>query len=155
MTLVPTTRSIAGASARHPWRVIGVWVLMLVLAGVLQAGVGTRFNDNGDFTNNPDSKQADALLNRHMNADPSSETVGLPVALVVLVVVFAALVAPALPLLLGLISIFVAVGLTVVVSRFVTITSEVTIMISMIGLAVGIDYALFMVERYREERRWG
>src|SRR5262249_6472638 len=75
MTLVPSTRSIAGASARHPWRVIGFWILMLVLAGVLQAGMGSRFNDNTDFTNNPESKQADTLVSQHNTADPSTETI--------------------------------------------------------------------------------
>ena len=82
-------------------------------------------------------------------------SIGLPVAAVVLVAVFGALVAAGLPILLGLVSIFVATGLTAVVARVVAIDSQVQVMITMIGLAVGIDYALFLVERYREERRRG
>ena len=84
-----------------------------------------------------------------------SETIGLPVAIITLIIVFGALVAAGLPLLLGLISIVVAIGLTSIVARFITVSSEVTTMITMIGLAVGIDYALFVVERFREERRNG
>jgi RND superfamily putative drug exporter len=82
-------------------------------------------------------------------------TIGLPVAAVVLIFVFGALVAAAVPLLLGIVSIIVAMGLTAIAARIIEISSQVQIMITMIGLAVGIDYALFLVERYREERRRG
>jgi RND superfamily putative drug exporter len=76
---------------------------------------------------------------------------------VVLIFVFGALVAAAVPLLLGIVSIIVAMGLTAIAARIIEISSQVQIMImiTMIGLAVGIDYALFLVERYREERRHG
>ncbi|HEY7034599.1 MAG TPA: MMPL family transporter, partial [Thermomicrobiales bacterium] len=84
-----------------------------------------------------------------------AEKVGLPVALLVLVVVFGALIAAGLPILLGIVTIIVATGLTAVAAHKIQITDEVTIMIGMIGLAVGIDYALFVIERYREERRHG
>jgi RND superfamily putative drug exporter len=271
-----STTSVARASARHPWRTIGFWILMIVLAGVLQGTMGGAFNGDDNFTNNPDSKIADQLRNERMGDDPmdetvvirsnsatvddaayrqvvdqtvadlrglssivatansyydataagdpeaekmvsqdrhatviavtlatdveddnateaeqyiavaqghrgdgfevftvgdlsgehvygtiadedlsKAETVGLPIALLVLIVVFGAIVAAILPIVLGLVSIFVAVGLTAILSQFMTITDEVTIMISMIGLAVGIDYALFVIERYREERRHG
>jgi RND superfamily putative drug exporter len=83
------------------------------------------------------------------------EGIGVPVALLILVLVFGALVAAGLPLALGIVSIFIAIGLAAVVGRFMDLSFFVTNMISMIGLAVGIDYALFVVERYREERRRG
>ncbi|MFL5759535.1 MAG: MMPL family transporter [Thermomicrobiales bacterium] len=271
-----STSGVARASARHPWRILGFWVLMIALAGVLQGAVGSGFNGDDDFTSNPDSKVADQLRHDRMSSDPMNETVvirsnsttvddvayrqvvdqtvadlralpnivasansyydaaaagdpeaekmvspdrhstvvavtltdnveddnaqqaetylaaaqghrgngfeiysvgdlsgehtygkvsdedlakaeqaGLPVALLVLIVVFGALVAAILPIILGLVAIFVAVGLTAILSQFMAITDEVTIMISMIGLAVGIDYALFVIERYREERRHG
>lgn len=82
-------------------------------------------------------------------------TIGLPVAGVVLVVVFGALVAAAVPLLLGIITIIVASGLTALAANIISVNEIVSIMIIMIGLAVGIDYALFVVERYREERQHG
>lgn len=84
-----------------------------------------------------------------------AEGIGLPIALLILVVVFGALVAAGLPVALALISIGVAIGLTAVVGQVFDLSYFVVNMITMIGLAVGIDYALFVVERYREERRHG
>jgi RND superfamily putative drug exporter len=83
------------------------------------------------------------------------EGIGIAAALVVLLVVFGALVAIGLPLALALISIAIATGLASVIASVSTISFFVSNMISMIGLAVGIDYTLFIVERYREERRHG
>lgn len=83
------------------------------------------------------------------------ETIGVAIALVVLIVVFGALVAAGLPLLLGIVSIFVTLGLATVVGQFYQLTDVVTNIVSMIGLAVGIDYSLFVVERFREEGRRG
>ena len=83
------------------------------------------------------------------------EGLGLLAALVVLVIVFGALVAAGVPIVLALVSIFVAVGLTALLGRVTDLSFFIVNMITMIGLAVGIDYALFIVERYREERRRG
>jgi RND superfamily putative drug exporter len=83
------------------------------------------------------------------------ETLGLPVALVILVVVFGAAVAAGIPLLLALVAIVVAVGMTVIVGQAYELSFFVVNMITMIGLAVGIDYSLFVVQRFREERASG
>ena len=83
------------------------------------------------------------------------ESFGIAAALVILVVVFGALVAAGLPLLLAVAAIVTAFGLTAAISHLFELSFFVTNMITMIGLAVGIDYALFVVERYREERRRG
>jgi RND superfamily putative drug exporter len=80
---------------------------------------------------------------------------GLPAALVVLVLVFGALVAASLPLLLALVSIIVALGLTALVAGTWELSLFVVNMLSGMGLALGIDYALFVVSRFREERREG
>ena len=86
----------------------------------------------------------------------TGESVGIVAALVILVIVFGALVAAGVPILLGIFSIAIATGLAAIVGRTAWISrSSCTNMITMIGLAVGIDYALFIVERYREERRHG
>jgi RND superfamily putative drug exporter len=84
-----------------------------------------------------------------------AEVLGIPAALIILVVVFGALVAAGVPVILALFSIAVAFGLTAFIGRFFDLSFFITNMITMIGLAVGIDYALFIVERYREERRRG
>src|SRR5918992_1367025 len=80
---------------------------------------------------------------------------GLPAALVVLVLVFGALVAASLPLLLAIVSIMVALGLTALVASGWELSLFVVNMLSGMGLALGIDYALFVVPRFREERRAG
>ncbi len=85
----------------------------------------------------------------------NAEYIGLPVALIVLIVVFGAAVAASVPVVLGLLGIVIAVGATALISRVFGITSAAVNMITMIGLAVGIDYTLFIVERFREERAKG
>jgi RND superfamily putative drug exporter len=80
---------------------------------------------------------------------------GLPVALVILLLVFGSGVAALLPLTAALLAIVVALGLTGVASQLTGLSIFVVNMISGMGLALGIDYALFVVSRYREERARG
>ncbi len=270
--------NLARISARRPWRVLAVWLIALVLAGVAATGLGDAFTTESDFTNNPESVRADALLDTRFRSgeeESPSETVivrstdmtvddpafaqhvgqladdlwaipevvtsvttyydvlaagdstgagllsadrqttllsvtfagdfdaatlhaadyltvienhavdgfevltvgdlsvdeefnrlaeedlikgeglGLLAALVVLIIVFGALVAAGIPIVLAVASIFVAVGLTALLGRVMDLSFFIVNMITLIGLAVGIDYALFVVERYREERRHG
>ena len=83
------------------------------------------------------------------------ERFGVPVALIILLILFGAVVAALLPLLLAVIAIVVALGATAVVGLAFELVFFVTLMISMIGLAVGIDYSLIVVSRFREEMRSG
>ena len=83
------------------------------------------------------------------------ELIGLAVALVVLVIVFGAAVAAGVPIVVALLSIFVAIGATALVSNVMEMSDFVVFIITMIGLAVGIDYSLFIVQRYRQERALG
>ncbi len=76
-------------------------------------------------------------------------------ALVILVAVFGAVVAAAVPIVVALMTIAVAVALVAVVGQAFELSFFVTNMITMMGLAVGIDYSLFVVSRYREERQRG
>lgn len=84
-----------------------------------------------------------------------AEMIGLPAALIVLVLVFGAAVAAGVPVVMALLGIFISVGITGVLSRMFGVNSIVVNMITMIGLAVGIDYTLFIIERFREERARG
>jgi len=77
---------------------------------------------------------------------------GLPAALVVLLLVFGAVVAATLPLVLAIVSIIVALGLTALVAQGWELSVFVVNMLTGMGLALGIDYALFVVSRFREER---
>jgi putative drug exporter of the RND superfamily len=83
------------------------------------------------------------------------ETIGVVVALVVLVAVFGALVAALLPIALAVLAIVAAIGLVALLGLAFDFSFFVTNMITMMGLAVTIDYSLFIVSRYREERRAG
>ena len=273
-----STAGLARLSARRPWYVLGIWLLVLILSGVAATGLGDAFTSESNFTGRPDSVQGEDMLMARMRGNhdqPVTETVvirsetstvddadfrqvvdnlatdlnamptivsgvviyydaistdaaaaeglvsadrhtllvpvtlvgdfeeasansdallaviatqggegievltvgdvsvneefnrlaesdlvkgegiGLLAATVILVVVFGALVAAGLPVVLSIVSIFVAVGLTALLGRVMGISFFIVNMITMIGLAVGIDYALFIVERYREERRRG
>ncbi|MEE8517547.1 MAG: MMPL family transporter, partial [Dehalococcoidia bacterium] len=79
------------------------------------------------------------------------EQVGVPMALVILLFLFGAVVAALVPLFLAIVSIIVALGMVAVIGQFFELVFFVTLMISMIGLAVGIDYSLIVVSRFREE----
>src|SRR5207249_10364321 len=79
--------------------------------------------------------------------------VGLPAALVVLILVFGAVVAGLVPLLMAIVSIVVALGLCALVAEAFTVSVFLVNMLTGMGLALGIDYSLFVVSRYREERR--
>ena len=83
------------------------------------------------------------------------EAFGVPIAMIILAVVFGALAAAVLPVVLAIGSIVIAIGLASVVGQAFELHLFVQNMITMIGLAVGIDYSLFIVSRYREERSRG
>ena len=83
------------------------------------------------------------------------ELIGVGVAMLVLILVFGAIVASVVPLLLAIVSIAVALGLTALVGSAFELSFFVVNMLVMMGLAVGIDYALFIVSRFREERARG
>ena len=83
------------------------------------------------------------------------EAFGLPIALIILAVTFGALAAAVLPIVVAIVSIVIALGLAAVIGQVFELSSLVENMIMMIGLAVGIDYSLFIVSRYREERGRG
>jgi RND superfamily putative drug exporter len=80
------------------------------------------------------------------------ESVGIPIALLVLILVFGALTAAVIPIVLGIVSILIAIAVTAIFGQAVQFSFFVTNVITMMGLAVGIDYSLFIVSRYREER---
>jgi uncharacterized membrane protein YdfJ with MMPL/SSD domain len=81
--------------------------------------------------------------------------IGLPAALVVLLLVFGAVVAGLVPLLMAIVAIVVALGLCALVAEAFTLSVFVVNMLTGMGLALGIDYSLFVVSRYREERGGG
>ncbi|MDJ0952653.1 MAG: MMPL family transporter [Acidimicrobiia bacterium] len=261
------TGRLAGVSARHPWRTIAAWVVLVAAAFVLAGNLDSVLTQDGELLTETESETADALIADHFPSDDTlqeyvvvettgtgagsdefdaavaalvsgiaasenvvsvvsyldgvpglvsedrtaallittldgaedpdvlvqpmlevisaantdtlrvttagegsinaefftlaeetmqrGELIGLPVALLILVVVFGAAVAAGIPIILALLAILVAVGMTVVVGQAFDMTFFIVNMITMIGLAVGIDYTLFIVQRFREERAGG
>jgi RND superfamily putative drug exporter len=80
---------------------------------------------------------------------------GAPAALIILVLVFGAVVAGLIPLLLAIVAIIVALALTTLVGQVFDLSVFVVNMLTGMGLALGIDYSLFILSRYREERFGG
>jgi putative drug exporter of the RND superfamily len=85
----------------------------------------------------------------------TGETIGILVAIVVLVIVFGAIVSGLIPIVAGVMSIIIAVAIVAIVGQLFHFSFFVTNMIAMMGLALGIDYSLFIISRYREERERG
>ncbi len=85
----------------------------------------------------------------------SSEMIGIGVAIVVLLISFGSVVAMGLPLLTAIIGLGVGLSGLTVVANFVDVSSTAPILATMIGLAVGIDYALFIVTRHRQNMAEG
>ena len=80
---------------------------------------------------------------------------GLPAAMIVLVLVFGALVAAFIPMSIAILSIIVTVAISSVLGQFTSLSFFIVNMITAMGLALGIDYSLFVLSRYREERQAG
>ena len=112
-------------------------------AGFLVAITGNNVRDN-DFNE----------LSQH-DLKSGELQFGLPAALIILVLVFGSIVAGLVPLLLAMLSIVAGLGLVAVVAQIWELSIFVINMLTGMGLALGIDYSLFVISRYREERAGG
>lgn len=92
---------------------------------------------------------------RQMPSVGSTEGLGVVIALIVLLITFGSVVAAGLPLLTALIGVGVGMAGILIVSGFVQMSTTAPILALMLGLAVGIDYALFIVNRHRLQLRAG
>ena len=81
---------------------------------------------------------------------PESEVLGLLAAVIILVIAFGSIIAMGLPIGVALLGLAIASSIVAIVSNFMSMPNEATSMVAMIGLGVGIDYALFIVTRFRE-----
>jgi uncharacterized membrane protein YdfJ with MMPL/SSD domain len=80
---------------------------------------------------------------------------GLPASIVVLLLVFGAVAAGLMPFLMALVSIAVGLGIATVVAQEFSLSVFIVNMMTGMGLALGIDYSLFVISRFREERARG
>ncbi|WP_034594732.1 MMPL family transporter [Hamadaea tsunoensis] len=110
---------------------------------------GTRVSFGGDAV-------MEDQVNEAVQADLNgAELKSLPLTLLVLIFVFGGLIAAGLPLLATIASMAGSFGLLLVFSRFVDLDANVVTVVSMLSLALSIDYALLLVARYREELAGG
>jgi len=267
----PTTERLARASARRPWLVVGIWIVVLVIGGFLASGINGVLTSDFKFTTKPESAKADQLLQDRLRGpdraheqvllrsttatvdDPAfrapaelligemrvlggtvesavsyyetqspdlvsqdrrtllvpvtllgkkgeaadnvaplmkvikaadgrdglevltagdgsiarafnqgsakdaetGETIGIPVALIILLLVFGAAVAAGIPVLMAIVSIVVTFGVAAIIGQTYQLSFLLLNIVPMIGLAVGIDYTLLIVQRFREERAHG
>jgi RND superfamily putative drug exporter len=84
-----------------------------------------------------------------------AESVVVPLTLLALVLTFGALGAASLPLVTGIGATVLAMGLLAVLAKFINLSAYAANIVTMLGLGLGIDYALFVIARVREERRAG
>src|SRR6478609_3396479 len=71
-----STSGLARSSARHPWRVIGVWIVVLVIAAGLASTLGNALTTTGNFTGKPDSQKGEKLIERSLRPkQPVTETI--------------------------------------------------------------------------------
>ena len=126
--LGPILKTIAGAQRGHP----GFFV--------------------GEFGG---ASAANAVDIAFANDLKSAGVFSIPLTLVILVVAFGALVAAGIPLLLALTAVFATFGLAALPSHLLPLAPEAFAVVLLVGLAVGVDYSMFYLQRVREERAAG
>jgi RND superfamily putative drug exporter len=121
--------------------------LLAATSAVQSAHPGLTVAETGDASigkGNDQQRGNDLLL---------SERLTLPVTLIILLIVFGAILAAGVPVLLALSAIAAAIGLSSVFSHIVPDTGVGAEVVILMGMAVGVDYSLFYVKREREERQ--
>src|SRR5215831_7734694 len=138
-----------------PGRRIGFVVVQFDAAAAgLPAGAVRHVIDTADSFARPGLQVAvgGAPVEQVVSAAPgSSEMIGLLAAVVVMLLAFGSVVAMGLPILTALVGVGLGSGILMALSHLITVPTFGPDMMIMIGLGVGIDYALFVVTRYRQE----
>jgi uncharacterized membrane protein YdfJ with MMPL/SSD domain len=122
---------------------------LAAVAAVQQAHPGVRVEEFGDASVTKGLAKADDANKK------KSELFSYPATLLILLVAFGAFVAAGVPLLLGLTSVVGTLGLLGPVSQLHGLSPAVAEVVALIGLAVGVDYAMFYLRREMEERDKG
>ncbi|MBR7193649.1 MMPL family transporter [Gordonia sp. SCSIO 19800] len=95
--------------------------------------------------------EATGSLMQVMEAGGTAELLGFAVAFVVMIVAFGALIAAFIPLVTAIVSVGITILLLTLSAEALSINESATAIVTMLGIAVSIDYALFIVSRYRAE----
>ncbi len=119
------------------------------VAAVQAANPGLRIAETGDAS---EDRAANSILSGDFHR---AESTSLPITLVLLLVVFGALIAAGIPLLLAGTAVVTAISLTSVIGQWLPTGQATAEVVLLIGMAVGVDYTLFYLRRDREERAAG
>jgi uncharacterized membrane protein YdfJ with MMPL/SSD domain len=123
--------------------------LTMATTTVAQRHPGFYVGEAGSISS---GKALDAMFTKQLK---QAGTRSVPLTLIILLLVFGALVAAFVPLLLALSSVVATIGIVSLVSHLVPMDQSVSEVILLVGLAVGVDYTLFYLKREREERAAG
>jgi len=121
---------------------------------VIDRARASEYYDMQVYITGPATLMRDSMIAAKNDLE-KAEIYGLPIAFLVLVLVFGTVVAAMVPVLLAIFSIIVALGIAALIGQVIDLSLFVTNMIAAMGFALGIDYSLFVVYRYREERARG
>jgi RND superfamily putative drug exporter len=128
---------------------------------VNQAATSLQHAVAGVQARNPDlriAESGDASITQAINASlnfSKAEVTSIPITLFLLLLVFGALVAAGIPVLLALTALTATIGVVTVASHWLPIAGSTLEVVVVIGMAVGVDYSLFYLRREREERAAG
>ena len=132
------------------------------VAKKLRAKVGIRGDQSGQTTNGHvrlyvigQGALSAAAASNTKHDIAAAEEWNLPIILIVLLAVFGSLAAAAIPLALGVCTVVVTLGLVYLLSMHMTMSVFVSSTVSMFGIALAVDYSLFILMRFREELRAG
>ena len=84
-----------------------------------------------------------------------SEIVGIAAAVIILLIMFGSVIAMGLPIITAASGVGISILIVTILANFLDFSTITTALLSMMGLGVGIDYALFIITRFREERAAG
>jgi putative drug exporter of the RND superfamily len=126
--VVPAMNAVAAVAAHHP---------------------GLKIEEAGDASLD---RATGSIISKDFR---KAEITSVPVSLVLLLVVFGALIAAGIPLLLAGTAVISAISLLAIPGRWLPIDSTTSSIVLLVGMAVGIDYSLFYLRRTREERAAG
>ena len=123
--------------------------ILATTSAAQRAHPGVRIEQVGDAS-------LEQALEKSMEEDFSrAQTISLPLTLAILVVAFGSLVAAGIPVLLAITGVLATLGAVAGVSQFAPVDPAVSEVVLLVGMAVGVDYALFYIRREREERAKG
>ena len=150
-----TSRS--GRAALIQWDVLGSSEHAIDKVPAIQAAVARVQRAHADLrVQSIGTPSIEKALNDKLGSDfQQAEVLSLPLTLLILIVVFGALVAASVPLLLAITAIAAAFGISSVTSHAIPQTETLKTILLLVGVAVGVDYALFLLRRSRDERRRG